>query len=142
MAGLRNWKMEIGNSRHDGVKPSFRFPVSNFQFRVSSFQFPVSSFVSRAAKRLACLGVIMIALHYAPAARAQGCAMCYTSASAAKQAALEALQNGIIILLAPPLLMFVGIFWLAFRRRNVQEAGVIDPEEVFDAHPPDRKSVV
>jgi hypothetical protein len=48
----------------------------------------------------------------------QNCAMCYNSAAAAKASGIEALKQGILILLIPPLAMFIGIFALAFRRRN------------------------
>jgi len=48
---------------------------------------------------------------------AQGCAMCYNSAAAARASAIHALKQGIVVLLAPPLAMFIGIFALAFRRR-------------------------
>jgi hypothetical protein len=44
--------------------------------------------------------------------------MCYNSAAAAKASAIQALKQGILILLIPPLAMFIGIFVLAFRRRN------------------------
>ncbi len=49
---------------------------------------------------------------------AQGCAMCYTAAAAARAAAIRALQSGILILLIPPALMFIGIFVWAFRSRE------------------------
>lgn len=52
------------------------------------------------------------------AAYAQGCAICYTSAAAAKKAAIQALRSGILILLVPSALMFIGIFALGYRRRN------------------------
>ncbi|MFZ0878428.1 MAG: hypothetical protein WCA98_15515 [Candidatus Acidiferrales bacterium] len=55
----------------------------------------------------------------APSASAQGCAMCYQTASAAAPQAREALRNGILILLFPPLGMFVGIFSFLYRRRNL-----------------------
>ena len=51
------------------------------------------------------------------AAFAQSCAMCYTSAAAADGAGTKALQHGILILMFPPLLIFVGICIAAFRRR-------------------------
>jgi hypothetical protein len=44
--------------------------------------------------------------------------MCYTSAAAAKAGALQALRSGILILLVPPLLMFVAIFVVIYRYRN------------------------
>lgn len=49
---------------------------------------------------------------------AQGCAMCASSASAVKAAALAALRNGIFILLIPPIIAFVVIFIVAFRSRE------------------------
>lgn len=61
------------------------------------------------------------------AAQAQGCAMCYTSASAAKKAGMEALQNGVFILLFPPLLMFAVILWKTFHRRDAHEAAAMEP---------------
>ena len=47
---------------------------------------------------------------------AQGCAMCYTSAAAAGAAAMRSLNIGILILLLPPLALFVGILTYAIRR--------------------------
>jgi hypothetical protein len=49
---------------------------------------------------------------------AQGCAMCYNDAAAAKSAAIQALRSGTLILLFPVLLMFAGILAMAFRSRN------------------------
>ncbi len=52
----------------------------------------------------------------APAAFAQGCAMCYTSAAAASAAAMRSLNIGILVLLLPPLAMFIGILTYTIRR--------------------------
>jgi hypothetical protein len=54
----------------------------------------------------------------APSAWGQGCAMCYTAASAAGKAAARALDSGILILLIPTLVMFVGVLVFAVRRAN------------------------
>ena len=51
-----------------------------------------------------------------PSAFAQGCAMCYTSAAAASAAAIRSLNIGILVLLLPPLAMFIGILTYALRR--------------------------
>ena len=51
-------------------------------------------------------------------AYAQGCAMCYTSAAAAKAGAIQALRSGILILLIPALTMFAGIFVVIYRSRD------------------------
>lgn len=86
------------------------------------FAFRFSLFDSRAGRWL--IGAIAVAWAIAMpvAAQAQGCAMCYTSASAAKKAGMEALQNGVFILLFPPLLMFAAILWQTFHRRSAQES--------------------
>lgn len=59
---------------------------------------------------------------HAGMAWAQGCAMCYNTASAASAGAIQALRSGILVLLFPPLLLFLGIFALALRRRNSFDA--------------------
>jgi len=51
-------------------------------------------------------------------AYAQGCAMCYNSAAAARAAGIQALKSGTLILLIPVLLLFAGIVGIAFRSRN------------------------
>ena len=50
--------------------------------------------------------------------RAQSCAMCYNTAAAAKAVAIQALRSGILILLVPVALMFIGIFILVFRSQE------------------------
>ncbi|GEM_PF-2905283 len=42
----------------------------------------------------------------------QGCAVCYTTAAAGGTQTIHALRNGILVLLVPPALMFVGITFL------------------------------
>lgn len=49
---------------------------------------------------------------------AQGCAMCYTSASAARSTAKAALANGTLILLLPPMVFFALITVVVYRYRN------------------------
>ncbi len=69
-----------------------------------------------------------------PLTYAQGCPMCYNAAAAAKAGAIQALRSGILILLIPPVLMFVGIFLIAFRNRdrfNDQSAPEFDYDEEF-----------
>ena len=63
-----------------------------------------------------CLGLIALPI---PQVVAQGCAMCYQSASATGAQGGAALRHGILILLFPTLSIFVGIFALMYRRRNV-----------------------
>ena len=49
---------------------------------------------------------------------AQGCSMCYTTAAAARAAGIQALRNGIIILMIPPTLITLAIFVIASRSRE------------------------
>lgn len=65
------------------------------------------------------LGLVALAALIAPHAAAQGCAMCYQNASAAGAQGREALRHGILVLLLPTVTMFLGIFGLIYRRRNV-----------------------
>jgi hypothetical protein len=62
---------------------------------------------------------VAIAVLVPPESVAQGCAMCYQSASAAGPRAIQALRTGIIVLMVPPAFICIGITWLAWRRRNL-----------------------
>ncbi|MBZ5543752.1 MAG: hypothetical protein LAO07_08755 [Acidobacteriia bacterium] len=111
LVGLRNLKLETGNW-------SRRMGGSGFHFRFSDLQFPLSSIFARLGSQLAQLIIAAVTFGVARVAYAQGCAMCYTSASAAKAGAIQALRSGTLILLIPPLLMFVAIAVVVIRRRN------------------------
>ncbi len=82
--------------------------------------------VTRWMARAAAAGISLLA---SATASAQSCAMCYSSAAAAKGDGIRALQHGIILLLIPPMLIFVGIFAVAFRsKERFQEPTVREPE--------------
>jgi len=49
---------------------------------------------------------------------AQGCALCYQSAAASGGHGQAVLRHAILILLLPAVSLFLGVFGLAFRRRN------------------------
>jgi hypothetical protein len=51
-----------------------------------------------------------------PGAYAQGCALCYTTASATSAAAQRSLDFGILTLLAPALILFLSVMFLLYRR--------------------------
>ena len=51
-----------------------------------------------------------------PGAYAQGCALCYTSASAAGAAAQYSLRLGIFALMVPALTLFLAVMFLLYRR--------------------------
>jgi hypothetical protein len=53
---------------------------------------------------------------FAPGLHAQGCALCYTSASAIGAAAERSLDVGILTLLTPALTLFAAVFYLLYRR--------------------------
>ncbi len=60
-------------------------------------------------------GAVFWMLAFSLAARnvlAQGCASCYTTAAAGVTQTIHALRNGILVLLVPPALVFVGIMFL------------------------------
>jgi len=48
----------------------------------------------------------------------QGCAMCYTTVAGGGKSIIHALQGGIIVLLIPPVLFFLGFTILLFRWRT------------------------
>jgi hypothetical protein len=59
---------------------------------------------------------IVAFLGMASRAYAQGCALCYTSASALGASGQRSLDWGILILLTPALVMFLGVMFLLYRR--------------------------
>jgi integral membrane sensor domain MASE1 len=54
----------------------------------------------------------------APRALAQGCAMCYADAAAQSPRARHQLDLAILTLLLPSVLLFAGVLFAAFRRRE------------------------
>ncbi len=49
---------------------------------------------------------------------AQSCALCYTQAASSGSRMIQALKSGIIILIAPPTFMSLGVIVVCYRRRN------------------------
>jgi len=62
------------------------------------------------------LAALLAIVVFAPGAFAQGCALCYTSASAVGQAGQRSLDYGILALLTPALILFLGVMFLLYRR--------------------------
>jgi len=78
----------------------------------------VSHIVNQAA-RIAARVTALIAVLAVPAfAHAQSCALCYTQAAGAGSRMIAALKSGILILVAPPMLICLGIAWMAYKKRN------------------------
>jgi hypothetical protein len=51
-------------------------------------------------------------------ASAQGCALCYTQAAGSGARMIQALRSGILMLVIPPMLICIGITWMAYKKRN------------------------
>jgi hypothetical protein len=66
---------------------------------------------SRALALLATLAVPSIVA-------AQSCALCYTQAAGSGDRLVQALRSGILILVAPPMLICIGIAVMAYKKRN------------------------
>ena len=49
---------------------------------------------------------------------AQSCALCYTQAASSGSRMIQALKSGILILIAPPTCMTLGLFFVCYRKRN------------------------
>jgi hypothetical protein len=65
---------------------------------------------------IALVGVILL---LAPApAFAQSCALCYTQAASSGSRMIQALKSGILILIAPPTFMSIGLIFVCYRKRN------------------------
>jgi len=100
--------------------PSRGGPLVSCDSRVSSFESRISNFVSRALRMLpAAFCLLLTAYCLLPTVLdAQGCAMCYTSASAARSTAKQALASGTLILLAPPIVFFALIIVVVYKHRD------------------------
>jgi hypothetical protein len=62
------------------------------------------------------LATVVALLASAQGAFAQGCALCYSSASALGQNAERSLDYGILTLLTPALVLFLAVIFLLYRR--------------------------
>jgi uncharacterized membrane protein len=74
-------------------------------------------------RRFAILSVFVFL--WAAPALSQGCAMCYSSAAATSKDGRKAISKGVVILLAPPLLIMTFGVWMAFRygkRRDIEQS--------------------
>ncbi|MGA9305983.1 MAG: hypothetical protein WBW31_11335 [Candidatus Sulfotelmatobacter sp.] len=68
---------------------------------------------------LGCVVLVGLIVLLAPApAFAQSCALCYTQAAASGSRMIEALKSGILILIAPPTFMSIGLIFVCYRKRN------------------------
>ena len=68
------------------------------------------------------LAVLVAFLASAQGAFAQGCALCYSSASALGQHAERSLDIGILTLLTPALVLFASVVFMLYRRATAATA--------------------
>jgi hypothetical protein len=72
-------------------------------------------------KPIAICGIVLVALIILlmpVPAFAQSCALCYTQAAASGSRMIQALKSGILILIAPPTFMTIGLIFVCYRKRN------------------------
>jgi hypothetical protein len=74
--------------------------------------FPPTRLVRLAALILLCVGALVVP------AFSQGCALCYTQAASSGAKMIQALKEGIILLVIPPTLGSVGMIFILRRKRN------------------------
>jgi len=73
---------------------------------------------------------IALALLSPGALFAQGCALCYTQAAGSGSRMIAALRSGILILVVPPMLICIGITWMAYKKRNeFNDYDAVEPSE-------------
>src|SRR5271154_1599596 len=63
------------------------------------------------------LAGLIVLLVPAPAF-AQSCALCYTQAASPGSRMIQALRRGILVLIAPPTFMTIGLIFVCYRKRN------------------------
>ncbi len=68
---------------------------------------------------VALVGLIILAVP----AFAQSFALCYTQAASSGSRMIQALKSGILILIAPPTFMSIGLFFVCYRKRNQTRRG-------------------
>jgi len=71
--------------------------------------------------RLRLVGVLAAAVVFLALplpAFAQNCALCYTQAASTSARMIQALRSGILILIVPPTLGTIGLFFVVHRRIN------------------------
>jgi hypothetical protein len=65
---------------------------------------------------IALVGLAMLTLPLP--AFSQNCALCYSQAASAGARMIEALRSGILVLIVPPMFMWVGVTVIVYRKRN------------------------
>jgi hypothetical protein len=84
---------------------------------------------------LALAGVLLL-LTPVPA-HAQSCALCYTQAASSGARMIAALKSGILILIAPPTFMSLGVIVVCYRRRNQTRNDIAESDHEWMQDPGD-----
>jgi hypothetical protein len=63
---------------------------------------------------------------------AQSCALCYTQAASSGSRMIQAQKSGIIILIAPPTFMSLGVIVVCYRRRNKTRDDAVDSDHEWN----------
>jgi hypothetical protein len=75
------------------------------------------------------VGLVGLIVLFAPVpAFAQSCALCYTQAASSGARMIQALKSGILILIAPPTFMSIGLFFVCYRKRNQTREDAVDSD--------------
>lgn len=76
------------------------------------------------------IGALVLAVCTPALTAAQSCALCYTQAAGSGSRMIQALRSGILMLVIPPMLICLGITWMAYKKRNQFNDDVpLDPPE-------------
>jgi hypothetical protein len=76
---------------------------------------------------IALAGILLILA--TPSASAQSCALCYTQAASSGARMIQALKSGILILIAPPTFMSLGLVFVCYRKRNSTRKTTGEPDD-------------
>lgn len=74
--------------------------------------------MSKKKLKIASAWLLLLALSAPGVAWGQNCALCYTQAAGSGARMIAALRSGILALVIPPMLICVGITWMAYKKRN------------------------
>ncbi len=100
----------------------------------------------KSSRSLWILGIVLVGLIILLAplpAFSQSCALCYTQAAQSGSRMIQALKSGILILIAPPTFMSIGMIVVCYRKRNQTrdiDSGEPDPEWKSDDPSGDTRS--
>jgi hypothetical protein len=88
-----------------------------------------------AIARMRLLGSWLVLLTAGRNLYGQSCAMCYTTVAGGGKSFIHALRGGIIVLLIPPVLLFLGLTILLFRWRSASSrACSFEPRDSADRY--------